>query len=144
MDKLIRLQQFKLKQWEDKIHKVGEGFDGGLYSLAEAKKKKSDYQALIDRGNQDLNNLKAQVGARGFSRSDRESLRQELAALREQNLQKASFPEKLDLLAMLGIKVYPAEDLKSRRIVCRLNPRHEAGEGDQSDCAKVILGKAGV
>jgi DNA invertase Pin-like site-specific DNA recombinase len=140
VDKLIRLQQFKIKQWEDKIHKVGEGFDGGLYSLAEAKKKKSDYQALIDRGTQELNNLKAQVGARGFSRRDRESLRQELAALREQNLQTASFPEKLDLLAMLGIKVYPAEDLKSRRIVCRLNPRQEAGEGEQSDFAKVILG----
>ena len=70
VDKLIRLQQFKIKQWEDKIHKVGEGFDGGLNSLAEAKKKKSDYEALIDRGSQEMNNLKAQVGARGFSRSD--------------------------------------------------------------------------
>ena len=109
-----------------------------------AKKKKSDYEALIDRGSQEMNNLKAQVGARGFSRSDRESLRQELVSLREQNLQKASFPEKLDLVAMLGIKVYPAEDLKSRRIVCRLNPHREAGKGEQSEVAKVILGKAGV
>jgi hypothetical protein len=62
LDKLIRLQQFKIKQWEDKIHKVGEGFDGGLYSLAEANKKRSDYQALIDQGTQELNNLKAQTG----------------------------------------------------------------------------------
>jgi hypothetical protein len=144
VDKLIRLQQSKIKQWEDKIHKVGEGFDGGLYNLAVAKKKKSDYEALIDRGSQDLNNLKARVGARGFSRSDRESLRQELVTLREQNLQRASFPEKLDLVAMLGTKVYPAEDLKSRRIVCRLSPRQEAGVRDQTDVAKVILGKAGV
>jgi hypothetical protein len=144
VDKLIRFQQFRIKQWKDKIHKVGEGFEGGLYSLEEARKKKSDYQALIGRGTQELNSFKAQVGARGFSRSDWESLRQELATLREQNLLKAFFLEKLDLVALLGIKVYPAEDLNSRRIVCRLSPRQEAGEGEKSDFAKVTFGKAGV
>jgi hypothetical protein len=45
---------------------------------------------------------------------------------------------------MLGIKVYPAEDLKSRRIVCRLNPRQEAGGVEQTDFTKVILGQAGI
>ena len=43
---------------------------------------------------------------------------------------------------MLGIKIYPAEDLKSRRIVCRLNLKKVVGEREQNDFAKVMFGGA--
>jgi hypothetical protein len=47
---------------------------------------------------------------------------------RHQDREKeATFEEKVGLVAMLGIKVYPSEDLKSRRIVCRLNLMKVAG-----------------
>jgi hypothetical protein len=55
-------------------------------------------------------------------------LRQELRGLRERNLKEATFEEKVDLVAMLGIRVYPSEDLKYRRIACRLNLRKVVGE----------------
>ncbi|MBI2287400.1 MAG: hypothetical protein HYU83_00095 [Chloroflexi bacterium] len=74
----------------------------------------------------------------GFSRGDAEALRQELRGLRERNLKEATFEEKVDLVAMLGIKVYPSEDLKSRRIVCRLNLKKVVGEREQNDFAKVF------
>jgi len=47
---------------------------------------------------------------------------------------------KADLIAMLGIKVYPAEDLKSRRITRRLNLCKTTGEGERGDFAKVVFG----
>ena len=72
--------------------------------------------------------------------SDAKSLRQELKALRERNLKEASFKEKADLVAMLGIKFYPAEDLRSRRVACRLNLTKVAGEREQSDSVKVVFG----
>ncbi len=57
LDKLIRLHQLKIKQTEDKIRKVEEGFDGGLYSLEEARKRKVDYQAVIEKATQEISCL---------------------------------------------------------------------------------------
>jgi uncharacterized protein YfdQ (DUF2303 family) len=50
-----------------------------------------------------------------------DSLRQELLSMRSQNLEEASFEEKAELISRLGVKVIPTEDLKTRRICCRLN-----------------------
>ena len=52
---------------------------------------------------------------------DLDSLRQELLSLRYQNLEEASFEEKAELIARLGVKVIPSEDLKTWRIRRRLN-----------------------
>jgi len=141
--KLIRLQQFKIKQHEDKIRRVEEGFDGGLYTLEQAKKRKTDHQGTIEKAKQEIVRLKAQVRAGRFSPGDAEVLRQELKALRERNLKEALFEEKVNLVAMLGIRVYPSEDLKSRRIACRLNLQRIAGEREQGDFAKVVFGEPG-
>ena len=142
LEKQIRLHQLKTRQAEDKIRKVEEGFDGGLYSLEEARKKKLDYQDVIEKEIQEISRLQAQIETQGLSRGDAEVLRQELKALRERNLKEATFEERVDLVAMLGIKVYPSEDLKSRRIVCRLNLKKVVGEREQNDFAKVMFGGA--
>jgi len=141
VEKLIRLQQFKIRQAEDKVRKVEEGFDGGLYTLEEAKKRKADHQGTIEKAMQEITRLSAQVRAQEFGPGDIEALRQELKALRERNLKEASFEEKADLVAMLGVKVYPSEDLKSRRVACRLNLRRIAEGREQGDFAKVVFGE---
>lgn len=64
-----------------------------------------------------------------------------MKALRERNLREASFEEKADLVVILGIKVYPSEDLKSRRIACQLNLSQIAGESEPGDFAKVVFGE---
>ena len=48
-------------------------------------------------------------------------MREELKALRDRNLDEATFEEKLEIISKLGIKVYPSEDLKSMRVVCQLD-----------------------
>ena len=40
LDRLIRHQKSKISQNEGKISRVEEGYDGGLYTLDEARKKK--------------------------------------------------------------------------------------------------------
>jgi hypothetical protein len=40
---------------------------------------------------------------------------------RLENLDKATFTEKRDIINKLGIKVYPSEDLKTMKIKCSLN-----------------------
>ncbi len=73
-----------------------------------------------------------------------DSLRQELLSLRSQNLEEASFEEKVELIARLGVKVIPTEDLKTRRICCRLNMDNALKKGGENGLTKVTFGGAGV
>ena len=58
-----------------------------------------------------------------------ESVRKDLLSLRSQNLEEASFEDKAELIARLGVKVIPGEDLKTRRICCRLNLDNDLKKG---------------
>jgi hypothetical protein len=48
-------------------------------------------------------------------------MKQALETLRDKNLDEATFADKADIVAKLGIKVYPSEDLKSMRVVAQIN-----------------------
>ena len=72
-----------------------------------------------------------------------ELLRQELKETRNRNLQESTFEERVDLIAKFGIKILPTEDLKSRKISCRLNLTEVNEEKEQTGFAKVILGGEG-
>jgi hypothetical protein len=63
-----------------------------------------------------------------------------LARLRDQNLQESTFKERADLVARLRIKVLPSEDMKSRKIFCRLNLAKVNEKREQAGFAKVTFG----
>jgi hypothetical protein len=64
-----------------------------------------------------------------------------LKELRDQNLQESTFEEKTGLVARLGIKILPSEDLKSRKILCRLNlAKINNPEREQPGFTKVTFG----
>lgn len=102
-DKLIRLQECKVFQTKAKIEKVREGFEGGIYSIDEARKRISDYQVTIAKAEKEILRLQE---TRGVTRSkiDNGSLRKELKCLRDKNLEQATFEDRLDIIAKLGIK----------------------------------------
>jgi len=80
---------------------------------------------------------------RSFSAIEAELLQQELKALRDRNLWESTVKERADLVAKLGIRILPSEDLKSRKIFCRLNlgNTNEANkEREQAGFAKVTFG----
>ena len=79
---------------------------------------------------------------RGLSAVEAELLWQELKALRDQNLRESTFEERADLIAKLGIKILPSEDLKSRKIFCRLNLAKVNEEREHASFAKVTFGGA--
>ena len=71
-----------------------------------------------------------------------ELLRQELKVLRDQNLRESTFEERADSVAKPGIKIMPSEDLKSRRIFCRLNLIEVNEEKEQASFIKMTFGGA--
>ena len=44
-----------------------------------------------------------------------------MRVLRDRNLDDARFQERADIIARLGIQIYPSEDLKSMRVNCRIS-----------------------
>ena len=63
---------------------------------------------------------------RFHNKETKEAARRTLEALRDANLEDATFAEKRDIIAELGIRVYPSEDGKVVRIVSRLNSSAES------------------
>ena len=120
IDKLVKLERQKILQHQNKIVKVREGYEGGLYNIDEAKSKVSAYQDVINKAKEEIKRL---TGLRGDQnlKVNVEELKDKLGKLAQGNLDIATFTEKRDLINKLGIRVYPSEDLKTMRIRCSLN-----------------------
>ena len=63
-----------------------------------------------------------------------------MEAVKERNLNEATFEEKRNLISMLGIKIYPSEDLKTVRIKGGINMKID----NTGECGKIFSGGVGV
>ena len=143
MEKLIRMEQFKVSQTKLRVSKVQEGWEKGVYTSEEVRTKLAEHREAIATAESEIARLRSQMASRSLSPVEGELLRQELKNLRKRNLRESTFEESVDLVAKLGIKILPSEDLKSRRIFCRLNLAKVNEEREQANFAKVTLGGAG-
>jgi len=144
LEKLIRMEQFKISQAELRISKVQEGWEKGFYAPEEVQTKINEYRETIARAQSEIGGLRNQMANRSLSSVEAELVRQELKALRDRNLLESTFEERADLVAKLGIKILPSEDLKPRKIFCRLNLAEVNEEREQGGFAKVTFGGANV
>ncbi len=142
MAKLLKLHRYKISQAQSKIARVREGFEGGIYSLDEAKQRIAECEAAIAKAEQEAKRLQTEMNRSDAGAADIEAVKRQLKALRERNLEDASFEDKLDMIAKLGIRVYPLEDLKTMRVTCGLNLWFEDDGEDESavECRKVMFG----
>jgi predicted nuclease with TOPRIM domain len=101
--------------------KVQEGFEGGIYTLDEAKKRIADQQVVIAKVEKENQRLNESMKALAGDSTDIEAMREKLKELRDRNLDKSTFEEKLEIISKLGIKVYPSEDLRSIRVFCQVD-----------------------
>ena len=141
LEKLIRLEQFKINEAKVRVSKVQEGWEKGFYTPEEVQIKLAEHREAIARAELEIGRLHDQMANRGLSTIEAELLQQELRELRDRNLQESTFEDRADLVAKLGIKILPSEDLKSRKILCRLNlVKINNQEREQTGFAKVTFG----
>ncbi len=142
MTKLLKLHQYKISRAQSKIARVREGFEGGIYSLDEAKQRIAECEAAIAKAEQESKRLQTEMNRCDAGAADIEAVNRQLKALRERNLEDASFEDKLDMITKLGIRVYPSEDLKTMRVTCGLNLQFEHDGEDENavECRKVMFG----
>ncbi len=143
LGKLIKMQQLKVSHTKLRVSKVHEGWEKGFYTPEEVHTKLADHREAIARAESEIGRLREQMANRSLSTIEAELLRQELEALRDRNLQESTFEDRADLVAKLGIRILPSDDLKSRKIFCRLNLAEVNYGKEQSGFAKVTFGGAG-
>ena len=142
LEKLIRIEQLKIGQARLRVSKVQEGWEKGFYTPEEVQTKLAEHRQTVARAESEIGRLDEQMGNRGLSAVEVESLRHQLKAFRDRNLVESTFEERVDLVAKLGIKILPSEDLKSRRIYCRLNLDKLSDGKEQTGFAKMVFGSA--
>jgi hypothetical protein len=110
--KRIRMEQHKVEQIQYKIRRIQEGYEAEppLYTTNEVKEKIGAYRNLISNTETEKYRLQDIMEQKAITRQTKEEALQILESLRDTNLDNASFDEKYDLIAKLGIKVYPSED----------------------------------
>ena len=100
-----------------------------MYTLDEAQKPITDERELLTKAEEEARRLETEADiAHGSDGVD--ELRKQLEVLRDQNLDQATFTDRPELPSRMGLKVYPAEDLRSVRVECQLGtgvPRGEQG-----------------
>ena len=143
VEKLIRSEQQKILRFQNKITKIREGFEAGIYSVDDAKVRITGNQDAIGKAEQETRRIREQVNNYSTSTIDSNALRQELQQLATKNLKEATFEEELDIINKLSIRVYPSEDLKTMQVKCGLKLVGEGdnnGSVDENGCGIVMFG----
>lgn len=94
------------------------------------------YLSLVAKAQQEIKRLNRLAGE-GNPAVNVNELRKELEGLAQENLDKATFAEKRDIIIKLGIRVYPSEDLKAVKIRCSPGFRND-GYGEPFDRCGII------
>jgi len=139
--KLIRLEENKIKQANQKLSRIQDGWGKGIYSDAELGTKVKELRQIIASAEQEIERINVTYMTENFNP---DPIRNDLLSLRSQNLENATFEDKQELIARLGVTVIPSEDLKTLRISCRLNLNDDLKKGVENSLAKVTFGGAGV
>ena len=123
IQKRIRLELFHKKEAERKISRIQDDLlnDESIFSKKEAADKIEELRAIIQKSDTEIARLQSIAQVAKQSEEKVEATKKALEKLRDMNLQIATFQQKAELLARLGIKIYPSEDLTYMRMYCGLN-----------------------
>jgi site-specific DNA recombinase len=123
IQKRIRLEQFRKRQAEAKITRTQEDqlAETSLFTRQEAASKIEELRKVIEKADGEIVRLQSIAQVAKQSQEIVEATKKALERLRDINLKTASFDEKAELVAKLGIKIYPSEDITYIRIFCGLN-----------------------
>jgi hypothetical protein len=138
--KLIEVEEKKLAQLQAKIIRIQTGYEEGIFSAEQARNRINVCQHGLTLTQAEITKLEHQAG-KSITGSVIDCFRKELESLRDGNLKTASFEDKLRLLRLLNIRVYPSEDLKTVRIKTGfdVDSRDIASGNNQNHCGKVIF-----
>ena len=122
LHKRMSLEKQKIERSQYKIRRIQEGYeaDPPIYTASEVNKQIGCYRDVIFHAETEINRLRGLIEQTAISRQTREAALKILESIRDTNLENATPDEKCNLMAQMGIKVYPSENGKVVRIASTL------------------------
>jgi len=137
IQKRIRLELFHKKEAKRKITRIQDDLlnDDSIFTKKEAADKIEELRAIIQGADAEIVRLESIVQMAKQTQETAEATKKALEKLRDMNLKTASFQQQAELVARLGIKIYPSEDLTYIRMFCGLN----ITEPQKVSCQKISI-----
>ena len=122
LTKRVKSLRQKIDQAEAKIRRIHEGYEAEppVYTAKEAEERIRAFRDLIARMETEQQRLQTLLEQEVIGQKTIDLVRHRLEEVRDENLEKASFSDKQELIARLGIVVYPSEDHRTVRIASKL------------------------
>jgi multidrug resistance efflux pump len=122
LTKRVKSLRQKIDQTEAKIRRIHEGYEAEppLYTAKEAEERIRAFRDLVAQTEKEQQRLRTLLEQEVVGQRTLELVRRTLEKVRDENLGNASFSDKQELIARLGIMVYPSSDHKTVRIASRL------------------------
>jgi site-specific DNA recombinase len=123
IQKRLRLELFHKREAERKISNIQDDFFAvePVISQAEAVEKITALRAAVEKADKEIARLQSIFQVARQSQEKVAAAKKALEKLRDMNLKTATLQQKAELVARLGIKIYPSEDLTCMRMYCGLN-----------------------
>ncbi|UCH43112.1 MAG: recombinase family protein [Dehalococcoidales bacterium] len=122
LTKRVKSLKQKIAQTDAKIRRIHDGYEAEppVYTAKEAEERTRALRELIARMETELQRLQTLVEQEVIGQKTIDMVRRSLEEVRDENLENASFSDKQELIARLGIVVYPSEDHRTVRIASKL------------------------
>ena len=122
--KRIGIEHQRINRTQAKIRRIQEGYEANppVYTTSEAEENIKIYRDLIAQVEKEVYRLQGIMAQQTLNKKTKEEARRVLDTIRDMNLEDVSFSDKQNLIAKLGIKVYPSEDKKVVRISSIIQP----------------------
>ena len=132
----LRLAEYQIAQAESGIARIQKAYESNspLYTAEEAARRIAEYRDRIlkvTRRKEELENSLQKIT------KDTESLeqtREALARLHLENVRNATFKEKVRVIEILDVKVYPSENMDHIGVTCAVNLAGLEDEGKLFSC----------
>jgi site-specific DNA recombinase len=132
----LRLVEYQIAQAESGIARIQQAYenDSPLYAAEEATRRITEYRDRMLKATRRKEELETSFQRITRDAQSLEQTREALARVHLENVRSATFEEKVRVIEILDIKVYPSENLDHIGVTCAVNLAGLEDEGKPASC----------
>ncbi len=132
----LRLAEYQIAQAESGITKIQQAYESNspLYTAEEATRRIAECRDRVLKTKRRKEELETSLQKITRDAQSLEQTREALARLHLENVRNATFKEKVRVIEILNVKVYPSENMDHIGVTCAVNLAGIEDEGKLFSC----------
>jgi len=119
----LRLVDYQIAQAESGIAKIQQAYenDRPLYTAEEVTRRIAEYRDRVMKATRRKEELETSLRRRTRDAQSLEQTREAVARVHLENVRNTTFKEKVRVIEILDVKVYPSENMDHIGVTCAVN-----------------------